>query len=201
MLAVMRYQGKIVEWNDARGFGFAVPNGGGVRAFVHVGALLPGERRPCLDDAVIYEVQNDAQGRPQAVNVQFVGQQGQTRPAVSRPANRTRRVAREGLRGGWWWRGAVAVVLGMAAVAQWRVHSQPPGEAGNAIPEQPAKRVVRPTPIAEPSSNSYVRSPRGAALPGTNAAAVRAVVSLRRQDPLSANALLRRSNVLPATLP
>lgn len=34
----MRLQGKISEWNDARGFGFVQPNGGGERCFVHIRA-------------------------------------------------------------------------------------------------------------------------------------------------------------------
>ncbi|MFN5835681.1 MAG: cold-shock protein, partial [Pseudanabaena sp.] len=31
----MRFQGKISDWNDERGFGFVTPNGGGPKAFLH----------------------------------------------------------------------------------------------------------------------------------------------------------------------
>jgi hypothetical protein len=36
METAMRYQGRIENWNDDRGFGFVTPNGGGNRAFVQV---------------------------------------------------------------------------------------------------------------------------------------------------------------------
>ena len=35
----MRYQGKLVEWNDAKGFGFVLPNAGGRKIFVHLNAF------------------------------------------------------------------------------------------------------------------------------------------------------------------
>ena len=35
-------RGTVVEWDDAKGFGFVVPDGGGPRAFLHVKALRPG---------------------------------------------------------------------------------------------------------------------------------------------------------------
>ena len=35
----MKYQGRIQQWDDAKGFGFVEPNGGGIRAFAHIKAL------------------------------------------------------------------------------------------------------------------------------------------------------------------
>ena len=35
----MRYLGRVTDWNDTKGFGFVMPNGGGDRAFVHVKAF------------------------------------------------------------------------------------------------------------------------------------------------------------------
>lgn len=37
----MRYQGTLVEWNDARGFGFVQADAGGDRLFVHISAFQP----------------------------------------------------------------------------------------------------------------------------------------------------------------
>jgi cold shock CspA family protein len=41
----MRQQGRLSEWNDARGFGFVQPHGGGDRCFVHIGAFAGRDRR------------------------------------------------------------------------------------------------------------------------------------------------------------
>jgi cold shock CspA family protein len=41
----MRQQGRLSEWNDARGFGFVQPNGGGDRCFVHIRAFAARDRR------------------------------------------------------------------------------------------------------------------------------------------------------------
>lgn len=37
----MRFQGTLVEWNDARGFGFVQADAGGERLFVHISAFRP----------------------------------------------------------------------------------------------------------------------------------------------------------------
>lgn len=37
----MRYPGTLVEWNDARGFGFVQADAGGTRLFVHISAFQP----------------------------------------------------------------------------------------------------------------------------------------------------------------
>lgn len=38
---MMRYQGTLVEWNDARGFGFVQAKSGGDKVFVHISAFQP----------------------------------------------------------------------------------------------------------------------------------------------------------------
>lgn len=83
----MRYAGKITEWNDARGFGFVVPNGGGDRAFLHISAFRSRSRRPAVGDRVTYAVGKDARGRLQARTVGFVEAKRSTpapRPVFSR---------------------------------------------------------------------------------------------------------------------
>ena len=66
----MRYAGRIAEWNDARGFGFIEPNGGGDRAFVHVRAF-PRGRRPVEGARVTYAVQRDERQRLNAIDVRL----------------------------------------------------------------------------------------------------------------------------------
>jgi uncharacterized membrane protein YsdA (DUF1294 family)/cold shock CspA family protein len=68
----MRYQGKIVEWNDARGFGFIVPVDGGERVFLHISALPRGSRRPTLDEFINYTQGTDDRGRARATQANYV---------------------------------------------------------------------------------------------------------------------------------
>lgn len=75
----MRLQGKISEWDDARGFGFVSPNGGGERCFVHIRAFAARDRRPATGDVVTYAVERDAQGRRNAAQVRFALQRGGAR--------------------------------------------------------------------------------------------------------------------------
>lgn len=67
----MRYQGKIVRWDDAKGFGHIAWHGGGEPVFVHIRAFARGSRRPVLDDIVTYVLGADEHGRPRAEQVEF----------------------------------------------------------------------------------------------------------------------------------
>jgi uncharacterized membrane protein YsdA (DUF1294 family)/cold shock CspA family protein len=85
----MRYLGRITDWNDAKGFGFVTPNGGGDRAFVHVKAFERQGRRPVAGDLISYAEQRDAKGRLNASGIRFAGVRGK-RESV--PTNRTPRI-------------------------------------------------------------------------------------------------------------
>jgi uncharacterized membrane protein YsdA (DUF1294 family)/cold shock CspA family protein len=68
----MRHQGRITEWNDARGFGFIAPLDGGYRVFVHVTAFQPGTRRPSPGEYVNYSLDRDEKGRARAEQVTYI---------------------------------------------------------------------------------------------------------------------------------
>jgi len=70
----MRFQGRITNWKDDKGFGFITPNGGGKRVFVHASAFRNRQRRPEGDELVTYELAVDEKGRGQAMQVAFVGE-------------------------------------------------------------------------------------------------------------------------------
>lgn len=74
----MRYQGKIIKWNDEKGFGFVVPKGGNQPVFVHVRAFSNRQRRPVVDAAINYELGSDAQGRCCAVSVRYADEKQAT---------------------------------------------------------------------------------------------------------------------------
>lgn len=68
----MRFQGRITDWRDERGFGFITPDGGSDRVFFHIKSLARLSRRPVLNDRVLYTLQKDGKGRSRASNVEFV---------------------------------------------------------------------------------------------------------------------------------
>lgn len=118
--------GRIEQWNDEKGYGFVRPlesqaGADAPRAFVHVKAIERAGRRPAEGDLLRYEVQRDAKGRLNAVDVAFVNASAMRAKAQAktdaRTAARERRAVSErraGLRrvmavaaalalaGGWW---------------------------------------------------------------------------------------------------
>jgi len=79
----VRYQGKITDWKDDKGFGFVTPNGGGTTVFVHIKSFSNRQRRPVGDELVTYELTSDARGRPQGVDIAFVGDRPSSRPKTA----------------------------------------------------------------------------------------------------------------------
>jgi uncharacterized membrane protein YsdA (DUF1294 family)/cold shock CspA family protein len=67
----MRYQGKITNWKDDKGFGFIIPNDGGNQVFVHIKSFVNRQRRPIGNEIVAYTLKIDAMGRLQAESVTF----------------------------------------------------------------------------------------------------------------------------------
>ncbi|SIR14380.1 cold shock and DUF1294 domain-containing protein [Solilutibacter tolerans] len=80
----MRQVGRIQDWNDDKGFGFAVPHGGGPKVFVHISAFQFGSNRPKNGDLISYDLSTDDRGRPRATNTRFAGQRIETKSAPTR---------------------------------------------------------------------------------------------------------------------
>jgi len=79
----VRYQGKITDWKDNKGFGFVTPNGGGPKVFVHIKSFSNRQRRPGGNELVTYELSSGARGRPQGVNIAFVGDRPSSPPTIA----------------------------------------------------------------------------------------------------------------------
>lgn len=93
----MRFEGKLKEWNDDRGFGFVQPAQGGADIFVHATAFARG-RRPQVGDRVSFEVETGPKGK-RAKNV----------APVQAPRRRAASAARERAQ----WGTATLFVLGV----------------------------------------------------------------------------------------
>lgn len=67
----MRFQGRLTNWNDAKGIGTITWNGSSDRVFVHISAFTTRRKRPAEGDFVTYEVEKDKSGKFRAINVSF----------------------------------------------------------------------------------------------------------------------------------
>lgn len=90
----MRYQGRIVRWNEARGFGFIAPEQGdgepkGAELFVHISALQSDGSLPKIGERVSYQLGSGQDGKPRAEQVFFpdrpLSLAGGSAPAQSAP--------------------------------------------------------------------------------------------------------------------
>ena len=48
----MRVEGRIVQWDDAKGYGFIAPSDGGPKRFAHISAFGLRARRPFVGERV-----------------------------------------------------------------------------------------------------------------------------------------------------
>ncbi|NOI91778.1 DUF1294 domain-containing protein [Vibrio splendidus] len=69
-------KGKIIEWNDDKGYGFISSLGGELKVFIHASSVKNSRRRPVLHDNVMFEVKEDSKGRFNARNVVIEGANG-----------------------------------------------------------------------------------------------------------------------------
>lgn len=77
-------KGKISQWNDEKGFGFIVSDGGAEKVFFHISCVKTSIRRPQVGDNVVYEPMLDSQKRLKAKAVVIEG-------AVAQPGSVTQR--------------------------------------------------------------------------------------------------------------
>lgn len=90
----MRYVGRIIDWNDERGFGFVTSEGSDIRTFVHVTAFRRGSPRPVDGTVISYEIVLDDKGRFKASRPRFLAQ---TTRAVQAKATTSRGLPRKGI--------------------------------------------------------------------------------------------------------
>ncbi len=65
-------QGRVVKWNDQRGFGFVSPEAGGDDVFIHISDFPRDVRRPAKGDRVVF-VRDTTARRPKASSARLLG--------------------------------------------------------------------------------------------------------------------------------
>lgn len=66
-------KGRIATWKEDKGFGFIRPDGQKDTIFVHISQIKKTIRPPQVGDSVVFELTQDAQGRPRAEQVVLEG--------------------------------------------------------------------------------------------------------------------------------
>lgn len=79
-------KGRLTQWDDAKGYGFITPDGGGDKLFVHLRAFGPQPRRPFVGERLSYREGRDAQGKRRALDVRSL----EPRPMPPTPKRRDR---------------------------------------------------------------------------------------------------------------
>jgi len=69
----MRTKGKIISWNEGKGYGFISPLAGGKQVFLHITALSNRGRIPEVGQIVTFSISTDKQGRTCAANAKLAG--------------------------------------------------------------------------------------------------------------------------------
>lgn len=81
-------RGKVVSWNDDRGFGFIQPEDRSEQVFFHISAVKKAARRPQTGDSVEFDSTRDASGRLKARAVLLEGVTVQASRRASSPPRR-----------------------------------------------------------------------------------------------------------------
>ncbi len=77
-------KGKLVQWDDEKGYGFIAPDDGKLQLFVHISAFTDRSIRPSGGERVSYQIGKDKRGRPCAEQVVLPGAKGPHRQRLGR---------------------------------------------------------------------------------------------------------------------
>ncbi|MFT5702607.1 MAG: uncharacterized membrane protein YsdA (DUF1294 family)/cold shock CspA family protein [Desulforhopalus sp.] len=70
----MRFKGKVIKWQNDKGFGFIEPINGMLDLFFHEIFLLNQSRRPVVGDEVSFEITTNPEGKQRAERILFRGE-------------------------------------------------------------------------------------------------------------------------------
>lgn len=135
----MRKTGRIVDWNDAKGYGFIDSGDGGRQAFVHINDFPRGSRRPVDGDEVSYEEAEDKRGRPKAAEARLAVGGVSFHPAASAGLAALLALAAVGgiaaAERAPWWVPAAFITASLVAVAAYGLDKKAAATDGRRIPD------------------------------------------------------------------
>ncbi|WP_341678768.1 DUF1294 domain-containing protein [Niveibacterium sp. SC-1] len=114
----MSEQGRIAEWNDAKGFGWIAVDGG-ERLFFHISAYASRGSRPAVGADVVFVRGTGKNGRPCATAVKAPAAAARKRASRTRPASRARATSP----GAPWPATAFCLALAALGALAWYSHS------------------------------------------------------------------------------
>jgi cold shock CspA family protein len=122
----MAFDGRLQQWNEARGFGFIEVEATRERVFVHASALPHDGTRPATGARLTFDIERDAQGRKRAVHVRLADARNAVAmtpraeaPAASRSTPHPRMRRRGGRAPAW----AVVAMVAVVAAVGWRAQT------------------------------------------------------------------------------
>jgi uncharacterized membrane protein YsdA (DUF1294 family)/cold shock CspA family protein len=83
----VRMQGRIIEWNDDKGFGFISQNGTGLHIFAHINSFKNKKIRPLINNMVTYEQSTDSKGRKLAIRIAYASKTPRAKPDNYKSSN------------------------------------------------------------------------------------------------------------------
>lgn len=66
-------KGKLVRWNEEKGYGFIKPDNGSIDIFIHISTLREMSRLPIVGDIIFYQTGFDDKGKIRAINAKIEG--------------------------------------------------------------------------------------------------------------------------------
>jgi len=89
----MEIKGKLVRWNDQRGFGFIEAQQVKGDVFIHISTLKHMVRKPQVGDVIFFSLATEQDGKHKAYNARIDGVQVKNQATLNEPAHRGKKVS------------------------------------------------------------------------------------------------------------
>lgn len=123
----MKEEGRLIRWNDDRGFGFITPSTGKSDVFVHISAFPKDGYRPKIGERLIFTVEVGKDGKKRAVNLDCPERPKKPAASTHSPRNTTYKPSKKK-------RGGLSLVWGLVILVGAGVYAY--SQSGRTLPFQ-----------------------------------------------------------------